>query len=154
MTNTIHYLIVKEKDKKSITYFKCSNLKGFNMTPKNKNIKLKDAINVNKMVIINPTLIEKLVNKKISLKLKKLIDLIINIYDSDDDPGSSMMIALNEVERFKREMLNKYLEFLNKEQLKDLDKKIKFLEQEVTVRAYYLNERISYEDNYETKKSR
>ena len=154
MTNTIHYLIVKEKDKKSINYFKCSNLKGFNMTPKNKNIKLKDAINVNKMVIINPTLIEKLVNKKISLKLKKLIDLIINIYDSDDDPGSSMMIALNEVERFKREMLNKYLEFLNKEQLKDLDKKIKFLEQEVTVRAYYLNERISYEDNYETKKSR
>ena len=152
MTNTIHYLIVKEKDKKALTYFECSNLKGFNMTPKNKNIKLKDAINVNKMVIINPTLIEKLVNKKVSLKLKKLIDLIINIYDTDEDPGSFMMMALNEVERFKREIINKYLEFMNKEQLKDLDKKIKFLEQEVTIRAYYLNERISYDT--EVKKTR
>lgn len=154
MTNTIHYLIVKEKDKKSITYFKCSKLQGFNMAPKNKNIKLKDAINVNKMVIINPSLIEKLVNKKISLKLKRLIDLIINIYNSDDDPGSSMMIALNEVEKFKREMINKYLEYMTREQLKSLDQKIKFLEQEVTARAYYLNERICYDDNYETKKSR
>ena len=79
-----------------------------------------------------------------------LLTKLMDIYDSDDDPGSSMMIALNEVERFKREMINKYLEFMNKEQLKDLDKKIKFLEQEVTIRAYYLNERI----NYEVKKSR
>ena len=77
MTDTTHYLIVKTKDKKEITYFEYDKLTGFKMTSKNKNIKLKDAINVNKMVIINPSLIEKLITKKINQKMKKLIDLFI-----------------------------------------------------------------------------
>lgn len=151
MTDKIHYLIVKEKNKKEITYFECSKLKGFNMTSKTKNIKLKDAINVNKMVIINPNFIEKLINKKINNKLKKLIDLLINICDSDEDPSGTLMISLNEIEKFKRELINKYLEYMNKEQIKSLNKKIEILESEVTSRIYYLNEQT---EEYETKKSR
>lgn len=154
MTNGIHYLIVKEKDKKEITYFEYNKLTGFNMTSKNKNIKLKDAINVNKMVVINPSFIEKLINKKINNKLKKLIDLISTIYDSgEEDPAGTLMFALNEVEKFKREMINKYVEYMSKEQLKLLNKKIEILEQEVTMRVYYINER-SYNGDYEVKKSR
>ena len=154
MTNSIHYLIVKEKNKKEITYFEYDKLKGFNMTSKNKNIKLRDAINVNKMVIINPSFIEKLINKKINVKIMKLIDLLSNIYESDDDdPAGTLMMALNEVEKFKREMINRYVEYMNKEQLKLLDKKIKILEHEVTMRAYVLNE--SREElEYETKRTR
>lgn len=151
MTDKIHYLIVKEKNKKEIIYFECSKLKGFNMTSKTKNIKLKDAINVNKMVIINPSFIEKLINKKINNKLKKLIDLLINICDSDEDPSGTLMISLNEIEKFKRELINKYLEYMNKEQIKSLNKKIEILESEVTSRIYYLNEQT---EEYETKKSR
>lgn len=149
--NTSRYLIVKEKDKKTITYFKYDQLKGFNMTSKNKNLKLKDAINVNQMVIINPSFIEKLINKKVNDKLKKLINLIINIYESDDDPSSSLMLSLNEVEKFKREMINRYLEYMTKEQIKLLDKKIKMLESEVTIKSYNLNERINYENTYKTR---
>ena len=154
MTNSIHYLIVKEKNKKEITYFEYDKLKGFNMTSKNKNIKLRDAINVNKMVIINPSFIEKLINKKINVKIMKLIDLLSNIYESDDDdPAGTLMMALNEVEKFKREMINRYVEYMNKEQLRLLDKKIKILEHEVTMRAYVLNE--SREElEYETKRTR
>ncbi len=153
--NNVHYLIVKEKNKKEITYLEYDKLSGFNMTPKNKNIKLKDAIKVNKMVIINPSFIEKLINKKINDKIKKLIDLIANIYNNpdDEDPAGTLMIALNEVEKFKREMINKYEEYMTHEQIKLLEKKIAILEQEVTMRAYYINER-QIEDEYETKKSR
>ena len=150
-----HYLIVKEKNKKTITYFEYDKLNGFNMTSKNKNIKLKDAINVNKMIIINPSFIEKLVNKKINNKIKKLIDLIANIYNNtdDEDPAGTLMQALNEVERFKRQMINKYEEYMTKEQIKLLEKKI--LEQEVTMRAYYINEKqIPEEVEYETHKAR
>ena len=154
MIDTTHYLIVKTKDKKEITYFEYDKLTGFKMTSKNKNIKLKDAINVNKMVIINPSLIERLITNKINQKMKKLIDLLANIYDSDeDDPAGSLMMALNEVEKFKRELLNKYLDYMSREQLKLLDKKIQILEREVTMHAYILNERRE-EIEYETKKSR
>ena len=154
MTNAPHYLIVKEKNKKAITYFEYDKISGFNMTSKNKNLKLKDAINVNKMVIINPSFIEKLITKKINMKMKKLIDLIANIYESDDDdPAGSLMLALNEVEKFKREMINRYLEYMTKEQLRLLDKKIKILEAEVTMHAYALNER-QVNMEYETTRTR
>ncbi len=157
MANNVHYLIVKEKEKREVTYFEYNKLKGFNMASKNKNLKLKDAINVNKMIIINPSFIEKLINKKVNLKIKKLIDLICEIYNSndDEDPASSLMQALNEVEKFKREMINKYLDYMSKEQLKLLNRKIKLLEQQVTMQAYYLNEKANVNEiQYEGKKSR
>jgi len=160
----IRYLVVKEKNKKEVMYFEYDKLNGFNMTSKNKNIKLRDAINVNKMVIINPGFIEKVVNKRINSKIKKLIDLIANIYESDDDdPAGSLMQALNEVEKFKREMINKYLNYMSKEQVNLLEKKIEILETEVMNHAYRLNEqKFSLYDNdkysryedYEPRKSR
>ena len=152
--NNTHYLIIKEKNKKAITYFEYTNLNGFNMTSKNKNIKLKDAINVNKMIIINPSLIEKLIDKRINTKLRKLIEFILGIYDESTDPSGTLMLALNEVEKFKREIINKYIAYLNKEQLKNLDKKIKYLEQEVTMKSYYMNEQRIFESEYETTRSR
>ena len=159
--NDIRYLVVKEKNKKEVMYFEYDKLNGFNMSSKNKNIKLRDAINVNKVVIINPTFIEKVINKKINLKIKKLIDLIFNIYEIDDeDPAGSLMQALNEVEKFKREMINKYLNYMSKEQVNLLEKKIEILESEVMSYAYKLNEqKFSLYDNeeyefYETRKSR
>ncbi len=157
MNNQLHYLIVKEKNKKTIHYFEYNNLDGFNMVSKSKNIKLKDAINVNKIVIINQSFIEKLINKKINGKIKKLIDLLNDIYnneDSSEDPAGSLMQALNEVEKFKREMINKYMDYMTKEQLKLLDKKIEILEQEVTLKAYYLNEESTKEKSNEEIKSR
>lgn len=54
-------------------------------------------------------------------------------------------------------MINKYLDYMTREQLRLLDKKIKILEQEVTMRAYYINEKKTQENDefeYETKKSR
>ena len=149
-----HYLIVKEKNKKEIAYFEYDKLDGFNMTSKNKNIKLKDAINVNKMVIVNPSMVEKLIDKKINIRMRKLVNLILNIYESDDDPGSSMMQALNEIEKFKREMINKYLNYMNKKQLSNLEDKIRMLESEVTKKSYVINENSIEEEVYETRKSR
>ncbi len=153
--NDIRYLIVKEKDKKEVTYFEYNKLNGLEINSKNKNIKLKDAINVNKMVVINPSFIEKLINKKINIKIKKLIDLIAIIYESDDeDPAGSLMQALNEVEKFKREIINKYINYMTKEQIDLLEKKIRILETEVTEHAYILNEKKYSEMEYETKRSK
>lgn len=151
----MHYLIIKEKNKKSIVYFEYDKIKGYNLTSKNKNIKLKDAINVNKMVIINPSFIEKLINKNIDKKFKKLLNFIINLYEDSDDPSSNMMLALNEVEKFKREIINKYLDYMNKKQLKKLQQDIQYLEKQITLQSYLLNEEKAVKEvDYETRKSR
>lgn len=150
----MNYLIVKDKKKKQVIYFECNKLNGYKMTSKNKNIKLKDAINVNKMVIINPSFINKLIDKNINRKLEKLIKYIIGIYDADDDPAGNLMLALNEVEKFKREIINKYLAYMNKKQLKELDQKLKILENQVTMQSYLLNESKINNECYETSKAR
>ena len=146
----MNYLIIKNKDKKSSTYFKVD---GYSLNSKNKNIKLKDAINVNKMVIINQSLIDKIINRNIDSKFKKLINLILGIYDTSDDPAGNMMLALNEVEKFKREVINKYVNYMNKKQLEKLERKIRLLEGEIAKKSYLMNERID-EVEYETRKSR
>lgn len=146
----MNYLIIKNKDKKSATYFKVD---GYSLNSKNKNIKLKDAINVNKMVIINQSLIDKIINRNIDSKFKKLINLILGIYDNSDDPAGNMMLALNEVEKFKREVINKYVNYMNKKQLEKLERKIRLLEGEIAKKSYLMNERID-EVEYETRKSR
>ncbi len=146
----MNYLIIKNKDKKSATYFKVD---GYSLNSKNKNIKLKDAINVNKMVIINQSLIDKIINRNIDSKFKKLINLILGIYDTSDDPAGNMMLALNEVEKFKREVINKYVNYMNKKQLEKLERKIRLLEGEIAKKSYLMNERID-EVEYETRKSR
>lgn len=149
----MNYLIVKDKKKKQVIYFECNKLNGYQMTAKNKNIKLKDAINVNKMVIINQSLIDKIINRNIDSKFKKLINLILGIYDTSDDPAGNMMLALNEVEKFKREVINKYVNYMNKKQLEKLERKIRLLEGEIAKKSYLMNERID-EVEYETRKSR
>ena len=53
------YYVVKNKDEQSITYFEYDKMNGLSITPK-KNVRIKDAINVNKMVIINPTFAQNL----------------------------------------------------------------------------------------------
>ena len=146
----MNYLIIKSKDKKSATYFKVD---GYSVSAKNKNIKLKDAINVNKMVIINQSFIDKMIDKNIDSKFKKLINFILGIYDDGDDPAGNMMLALNEVEKFKREVINKYLNYMNKKQLEKLERKIRLLEAEITKRSYLMNEMMN-EVEYETRKSR
>ena len=146
----MNYLIIKNKDKKSATYF---TVDGYSLNAKNKNIKLKDAINVNKMVIINQSLIDKIINRNIDSKFKKLINLILGIYDTSDDPAGNMMLALNEVEKFKREVINKYVNYMNKKQLEKLERKIRLLEGEIAKKSYLMNERID-EVEYETRKSR
>lgn len=146
----MNYLIIKNKDKKSATYF---TVDGYSLNSKNKNIKLKDAINVNKMVIINQSLIDKIINRNIDSKFKKLINLILGIYDTSDDPAGNMMLALNEVEKFKREVINKYVNYMNKKQLEKLERKIRLLEEEIAKKSYLMNERID-EVEYETRKSR
>lgn len=146
----MNYSIIKNKDKKSATYFKVD---GYSLNSKNKNIKLKDAINVNKMVIINQSLIDKIINRNIDSKFKKLINLILGIYDTSDDPAGNMMLALNEVEKFKREVINKYVNYMNKKQLEKLERKIRLLEGEIAKKSYLMNERID-EVEYETRKSR
>lgn len=137
------FLVVKNKDDRTIKYFEYDKIKGYPITPK-KNVKFQDAINVDKMILINPTLIEKMIDKKVKKRFEYLINLITVVCESEDESGDGLYLALNEAEKFRREIINKYKNYLSEEKLMLLEKKIAILEDELNLRIKYL----SFDDEY------
>lgn len=140
------YFIVKEKGSKAITYFEYDKIEGYDLAPK-KGMKIEDAINVNKVVIINPSLANKVAKKKMDLKFRKLLQLLNIIFESDDDTGTAYREGLNEVSKLRLEVLTKYKKHLEAEELDTMEKKLGILEHELKIRLFYL------EQNYENKYS-
>ncbi len=135
------YFVVKGKKDSTITYFEYDKMEGYDLSPK-KNIKIKDAINVNKVVIINPSLMQKVAKKKIDLKFKKLLEFMTIIFDDDDDTtsGEAYREGLNEISKLRLEAKVKYQKYMEEEDYKTLEKKLDILEQELNSRIYYLEQ--------------
>ena len=137
------FLVVKNKDSKDIKYFEYDKISGYNIKP-NPNLKFQDAINVNRMILINPSLIEKMVDRKIKRRFDYLINLLSIVYENDDESGDGLQLALDEAEKFRNELCNKYREYVKKEKLELLLKKIAILEDELYLRMQYIMNRELY----------
>ena len=148
------FLVVKNKDSKMIKYFEYDKLHGYVVKP-NPNLKFQDAINVNSMILINPTLIEKMVDRKIKKRFDYLIKLLSFVCDNEGS-DEAIDLALNEASKFRQEVINKYKAYISQEKLDLLLKKITILEDELKLRkeykiAYY---EMNYTDEMEQGKSR
>ena len=144
------FLVVKNKDSKDIKYFEYDKISGYNIKP-NPKLKFQDAINVNRMILINPSLIEKMVDKKIKRRFDYLINLLSIVYENDDESGDGLQLALDEAEKFRNELCNKYKQYLKEEKFELLLKKIAILEDELYLRMQYIMNREYFAD-YEEKK--
>ena len=109
MGNNYRYFVVKNRKDLSITYFEYDKIQGYDLNPRN--VKIKDAIDVNKMIVINPSMIEKLAFRKVNNKFNKLYKLIMLLFNSDldDDTASTgYREALNEITKLRLELYTKY----------------------------------------------
>ena len=141
-----HYYVCKKGNTREIIYLDYDKLKGFNFSPKN-NVKY-DGIIVNKMVIIKPSMIEKVLKRKIKRKLDLYLKLIIRFIESDDsDSGDTLREALNDLTRYKSIINRKYKKYLDEKYLKILLKKIELLEYEL--KSKYIMLENEYESEYE-----
>ena len=152
MKNDLKYLIIKDQKKGETIYLEGKKIEGYPLI-KDRN-KMINGINVNKMVIVNNSLIEKVINKKMDRKFKSLLELISSVCESDEDPVSGMMYALSELEKFRRMMFNEYIIYMNNVQLEKMDQKIKLIEQEVKNRLVEYNRNMSKEEMEIEKSSR
>ena len=136
-----HYYIYKKGNDRQIIYLDYDKLKGFGFSPKN-NVKY-DGIVVNKMVIIKPSMIEKVLRRKIKKKLDLYLKLIIRFIESDDSSdGETLREALNDLTRYKNIIEYKYKKYMDEKYLKILLKKIALLE-------YELNSKFISIENYQ-----
>lgn len=111
---------------------------GYKVTPKNK---VKYGVAVNEMFIINPSLIEKLLRKKIGIKLDNYLQYIITVLDdseSDADAGK-ISTVLSDLNRYQEIVQNNYKQYLNEKYIELLLKKIELLEYELKRKLMQLN---------------
>ena len=141
------FLVVKNKDEKDIKYFDYDKLDGYNLTIK-KNVHFADAIDVNRVIIINPTFIDKVATRKINTKFNKLINMMQVVCEvgDEDESGEGYRIALDEASKLKQELWNKYRKFISEEKLSLMMKKIEILEDELKLRQELLNESLAREE--------
>ena len=83
----------------------------------NPKIKKDDAIEVNKIVFVSPSLTEKLLKKKISSKISKLLLELNTFYEEDngetDSGASKVRDMLMEAEKLKSNLINNYKKYLD-----------------------------------------
>lgn len=154
------FLVVKKKNSKEITYFDYDKLNGYQLRAKN-DVKFEDAINISRIIIINPSFCEKLADHRISYKFENFINLITIVCENDDEgtADEGYRLALNEASRLRMELINKYRKYINDEKLELYLKKISILEDEIKLRQaelyyYQYKERTKAEEKYEKEEER
>ena len=149
------FLIVKDKDSKEIRYFDYDKIDGYNLKAK-KNSNYFDDINVSRVIIINPSFSEKIAKKKMDAKFERLLTMM-NIVLEEDDTGEGLDIVLDEANKFRMEIINKYRRFIEERDLELILKKLEIIEREVRLRKKaidYTKGYGDYDEELTTGKSR
>ena len=146
------YVIKKDVKTDVITYMEYEKLKGLSVKPKN-NVSFEDMINVEEMIIINPSLIEKLISKKCTKTFDRIIKMISVVSDDEDD-DSGYALILDEIARFKNLLISKYHDYMEEKEYELTLKKIKLLKEEVEHRKNALIESLETEQTRRGKSSR
>ena len=141
MTNNRYYITRKNNSVGVDATIDYSKMGGLDISPKNR-ISY-DGIIVNKLVIIKSSFIERILKKKIKRKLELYLKFIMDFMDSDEDDGDSLREALNDITRYKDIINYKYRKYLGDKYIDQLLNKIEFLEHELKLKLYIINEKQS-----------
>lgn len=121
-----------------------NGIEGFEFKPKN-NIKY-DGVKVRRATIINPTFVESILKRKNNSQLEKYLEYIMLLLNDEDAGEDDVVIALDELNRFRMLIINKHKKYLKDEYVEKMEKRIKILEDELKLK------RISYNVELESQR--
>jgi len=153
-----NFYIEKNKNTNDTVYIEYDKIDGYKITPKTKK---EDAIEVNKIVIVSPSLSEKIIKKKIEHKIAYLLKKIEEISDEDEGNEGVIKNTLVDAERIKLMIINNYVKYLGNTYASLTLKKIELIINELRISLYrkkqdkiidyYVN---SYEEEMDSKRGR
>lgn len=126
------YICEKENNDRVSFYLNYSEIDGFKIKPK-KNIKY-DGIEVSKLTITSPHLIENVLKRKTIRKLNAYLQFLLNSLEDDDTTGDDLALILDDTKRYKAIIINKYSKFLDVNYIKELLFRVTFIEEELKLR--------------------
>ncbi len=108
--------------KSTIDSINIVSLEGFTMSSKS-GIKIHNQI-IRDIKVVNRDFAHIVVYDKVMNRYQKLINQLAELITSDDDTGSDLTKALNEIEKFRLEIKNKYRYYLKKKELEKMSKEL------------------------------
>lgn len=133
---TGNYLLASGDYNGTVTCIEFQNRKGYQMKPKNK-VSYEGVI-VSRITIYHPTSLNKLLKRKAKHKLDSYLDYIIRILEEEEDDGEVIDMVMNNLSRYKRMIINKYRQYLEKEYFELLMKKMELLEHELMKKKFIM----------------
>ena len=144
-----NYFVERNHQTDEIVYLEYDKIDGYEITPKTKK---EHAISVKKVVFASPSLSSKIIKKKISNTITKLLEFIKDI-EEDGSDGEAIKKNLMKAEKLRISIITKYIKYLGNNYssltLKKLELIVEKLENELykkEIKNRYL-EYLMYHDN-------
>lgn len=123
----MRYVIEHKGEEKKLTYHNVK-IVGLSVTPKNN---IKDlTIKADKIILIDPNLCETYIRRRINKKIDKVIKFMIKILNDEDTTDGDAGLVLDEVNKLKGIIINKYKEYMLESEYKTLLTKLILIEEE------------------------
>ena len=131
--NKKNYFLKKDSLTGEILYLEYDKINGYNITPKSN---IYDAIKVDKIVFVNPSLSEKIIKKKIDIKIKNFLKILGELDDDDGDNEEGIRQSLMDAERLKLNILNTYRRYLGNTYQSLTLKKVQVIINQLRIKLY------------------
>ena len=143
------YIISRKKNKGKIDSE--LDMEGFIMGAKGKSFSI-GSYNVKNIEIASKHLAYPIVSTRVMKKYDKIIKYLTELLVSDDDTGDAMRGALNQIEKFRLIIKNKYRKFLKQKELELMSKQLVKLQKAANQRLVEIHE--SYLEMLNNKRSK
>ena len=124
-----YYICNKDNNEIVYGYIDYSHLHGFKIKPGN-NVPY-EGVEVGRLVLVKPSLIENVLKRKIKHKLDAYLTFLFTVIDDEDEDPNALELVIDDVTRYKNIIMNKYSKFLDKKYIKRLLKKVGMVELEL-----------------------
>jgi len=121
------YVINKTKDSKKLMYYNVK-VDGLEVNPVN-NVE-NQAIKVGEITIVDDKLQETYIKKRLNRKMDKIIRFMLRILNDEDTTEDDTGMALDELNRLKGIVMNKYRKYMKDAEYKSILTKLILIEEE------------------------
>ena len=121
------YKVIHKQDDLRLSYYKVS-IDGLNVNPINRVPGL--TIKAKKVVLIDDALRSEYIKQRINRKIDKIIKFMMRILNDDDTTDEDTGLVLDEINRLKGIVINKYKEYITNAEYKNLLTKLILIEEE------------------------
>ena len=152
MVNKKYHLSKTKKEKEAVN-IDFNKLNGYKVNPK---VKEKDGILVNKIVFVDDEFSEKIIRKKINMKIDYLLKQLKLMQDEGTDNGT-IKKSLMDAEKLRVQLINKYVKYLGHNYYGLTLKKIELIIEELNFKLYmkqFYKDQVHYYNSSNEKEGR